>query len=140
MLTQAVGINAAGMIVAIGRDAGDEAALLGMTMMRITSFPLAYFCSCPRGRGHDAEATLHARHGVPARRAHVASSMSVNAQSDQVGQWTTLTTLPFFPVHVHLLPTGKVMIWPGDGGISGNDPRLWNPANQNLTTLAQAGV
>ena len=59
------------------------------------------------------------------------SSVSVNAQSDQVGQWATLTTLPFFPVHVHLLPTGKVMIWPGDGGISGNDPRRWDPADQN---------
>jgi hypothetical protein len=42
------------------------------------------------------------------------SSISVKAQSDQFGQWTTLTTLPFFPVHTHLLPTGKVMIWPGD--------------------------
>jgi hypothetical protein len=63
------------------------------------------------------------------------SSVSVNAQSDQVGQWETLTALPFFPVHVHLLPTGKVMIWPGDGGISGNDPRRWDPADQNVTTL-----
>jgi Galactose oxidase-like, Early set domain/IPT/TIG domain/Kelch motif len=67
------------------------------------------------------------------------SSVSVNAQSDQVGQWETLTTLPFFPVHVHLLPTGKVMIWPGDGGISGDDPRRWDPADQNLTTLAKPG-
>jgi hypothetical protein len=63
--------------------------------------------------------------------------MSVNAQSDQ-GQWTTLTTLPFFPVHSHLLPTGRVMIWPGDA-ISGNDPRLWNPADQSVTTLAKPG-
>ena len=61
------------------------------------------------------------------------SSISVKAQSDQVGQWATLPTLPFFPVHAHLLPTGQVMIWPGDAGISGNNPRLWNPAGQNLT-------
>jgi hypothetical protein len=67
------------------------------------------------------------------------SSVSVTAQSDQFGQWTTLTTLPFFPVHDHLLPTGKVMIWPGDGGISGNDPRLWNPMDQSVTTLAKPG-
>ena len=65
------------------------------------------------------------------------SSISVKAQSE--GQWTTLTTLPFFPVHAHLLPTGKVMIWPGDGGISGNDPRRWDPADQNVTTLALPG-
>jgi Domain of unknown function (DUF1929)/Kelch motif len=67
------------------------------------------------------------------------SSISVKAQSDQFGQWATLTTLPFFPVHDHLLPTGKVMIWPGDGGISGNDPRLWNPADQSVTTLPKPG-
>jgi Kelch motif/Galactose oxidase, central domain len=67
------------------------------------------------------------------------SSISVQAQSDQLGQWTTLTTLPFFPVHNHLLPTGKVMIWPGDAGISGNDPRLWNPADESVTTLAKPG-
>src|SRR5262245_52790787 len=70
------------------------------------------------------------------------SSISVTAQSDQfdqVGQWTTLPTLPFFPVHDHLLPTGHVMIWPGDAGISGNDPRLWNPADASVTALAQPG-
>ena len=42
------------------------------------------------------------------------SPVSVSAQPDQTGQWTTLTPLPFFPVHDHLLPSGKVMIWPGD--------------------------
>jgi len=67
------------------------------------------------------------------------SSISVKAQSGQLGQWTTLKTLPFFPVHSHLLPTGNVMIWPGDAGISGNDPRLWNPADQTVTTLAKPG-
>jgi hypothetical protein len=67
------------------------------------------------------------------------SSVSVTAQSNAMGQWTTLTPLPFFPVHDHLLPGGKVMIWPGDGGISGNDPRLWDPATQSVTTLAKPG-
>src|SRR4030095_1299853 len=57
-----------------------------------------------------------------------------------VGKWTTLIPdLPFFPVHAHLLPTGKVMIWPGDGGISGNDPRLWNPADASVTVLTKQG-
>jgi hypothetical protein len=64
---------------------------------------------------------------------------SVRGQADQMGRWDTLTTLPFFPVHDHLLPTGKVMIWPGDSGISGNDPRLWDPANQSVTLLPKAG-
>ena len=34
----------------------------------------------------------------------------------------------FFPVHAHVLPTGKVMIWPGDAGIirptSSHDPGI----------------
>ena len=71
------------------------------------------------------------------------SWMLVNVQAaldpSLVGQWTTLPTLPFFPVHAHLLPTGKVMIWPGDEGISGNDPRQWNPADASVTLLAKPG-
>jgi hypothetical protein len=66
------------------------------------------------------------------------SSISVKAQSDQFGQWTTLTTLPFFTVHTHLLPTGNVMIWPIAGSLAG-DPRLWNPADESVTTLAKPG-
>ena len=51
------------------------------------------------------------------------------AQQQSVGQWSPVSpTWPYFPVHTHALPTGKVMIWPGDGGISGNDPRSWDPA------------
>ena len=43
------------------------------------------------------------------------------------GQWELLPTpLPFFPIHINLLPTGKIMMWPGDAGISGNDPRVWD--------------
>ena len=41
-----------------------------------------------------------------------------------------------------MLPTGKVMIWPGDeesGGISGDDPRSWDPANQSVSILSKAG-
>ena len=44
------------------------------------------------------------------------------AQTDVIGQWSLVTPLPYFPVHTHMLPTGKVMIWPGDeegGGASG---------------------
>ena len=36
----------------------------------------------------------------------------------------------------HLLPTGKVMIWPGDDGIGQNQqPQSWNPADQTVSTL-----
>ena len=51
------------------------------------------------------------------------------AQTDVIGQWSRVASLPYFPVHTHMLPTGKVMIWPGDGGVSGNDPRSWDPAD-----------
>ena len=71
------------------------------------------------------------------------SPVSVSAQSNVMGQWTRLTDFPFFPVHDHLLPSGKVMIWPGHvipgDPFSGDDPRLWDPANQTLTTLAKPG-
>ncbi|MGH7752496.1 MAG: Kelch repeat-containing protein, partial [Gemmatimonadales bacterium] len=63
------------------------------------------------------------------------------AQTDVVGQWSSPPhlILPFFPVHTHLLPTGKVMIWPGDGGVSGNDPRSWDPATQSVSSLSKPG-
>ena len=57
-----------------------------------------------------------------------------------VGEWETANPnpFPFFPVHSHILPTGQVMIWPGDNNISGNDPRTWEPAI-GLRALARPG-
>ena len=55
---------------------------------------------------------------------HFAAASSAGAQTDVVGRWSSVPDLPFFPVHAHSLPTGKVMIWPGDEGISGNDHGL----------------
>ncbi len=56
-----------------------------------------------------------------------------------MGQWQNGAMLPFFPVHMHMLSTGKLMMWPGDGGVSGNDPRLFDPATGSVTTLAKPG-
>jgi hypothetical protein len=62
------------------------------------------------------------------------------AQQDIVGQWSRVSDLPYFPVHVHMLPTEKVMIWPGDGGVSGNDPRSWTPPpNESISSLNPPG-
>jgi hypothetical protein len=62
------------------------------------------------------------------------------AQPANVGQWSSPPfLLPYFPVHTHMLPTGKVMIWPGDGGVSGNDPRSWDPASGSVTSLSKPG-
>ncbi len=62
------------------------------------------------------------------------------AQQDVSGSWSFVDALPYFPIHTHLLPTGKVMIWPGDAGVSGNDPRLWNPFDQSVLLLAKPGL
>jgi Domain of unknown function (DUF1929)/Glyoxal oxidase N-terminus/Kelch motif len=70
---------------------------------------------------------------------YIASATHATAQTDVVGRWSSVPDLPFYPVHAHLLPTGKVMIWPGDGGISGNDPRAWDPATATTSSLAKPG-
>jgi hypothetical protein len=61
---------------------------------------------------------------------------------DQVGQWQrTKNPLPFYPIHTHLLPTGKVMIWGlADTDASPSDPRSWDPASENVSSLATPGT
>jgi hypothetical protein len=52
-----------------------------------------------------------------------------------VGQWSGLTSWPIVAVHMHMLPTGKVMFYP-----YGDDPRQWDPANPaTVTTLPKVG-
>jgi hypothetical protein len=62
---------------------------------------------------------------------------SVAAQPDVVGQWTSLQDLPAWMPHTHLLPNGKVMMWPGFG--LGGNPRLWDPDTESLTNPASPG-
>ena len=54
------------------------------------------------------------------------------------GLWENGPNFPFFPTHTHLLPNGKLMIWPGDSA-SGNDSRVWDPATGTVTPIAQPG-
>lgn len=69
-----------------------------------------------------------------------AASLSLLAHANsQVGAWQAWNALPWYPVHSHLLPTGKVMLWPGNEGINGDDGRLLDPANQNLALVPKAG-
>ena len=44
------------------------------------------------------------------------ATRDVTAQGNPavVGRWSSLPDLPFFPPHVHVLPTGQVLVWPGD--------------------------
>ena len=61
------------------------------------------------------------------------------AQTNVIGQWSLVTPLPYFPVHTHMLPTGKVMIWQGldesGAGRAGGD--AWDPANQSVSILSK---
>ncbi len=62
----------------------------------------------------------------------------VAAQLDVIGRWSSVPNLPFFPVHTHLLPNGKVMFWGGDS-IYGDNAHLWDPETAAITPLSQAG-
>jgi hypothetical protein len=53
-------------------------------------------------------------------------------QPSQVERWSLVPDLPAFPVHVHVLPTGKVMLW-GYGNVT----RLWDPAKHTTNALAR---
>jgi len=67
------------------------------------------------------------------------AAAAAHAQTNVVGQWTSVQPLPYFPVHTHLLPNGKVLVWPGDGGVSGDDAASWDPATEAVTFLAKSG-
>ncbi len=60
-----------------------------------------------------------------------------------VGRWSLQPNLPFFSVHAHLLPTGKVAMWSGDIGSprggSGNNMYAWDPANGTVVPLSGPG-
>src|SRR6059036_2429651 len=56
------------------------------------------------------------------------------SQASSIGQWSAVQTWPIVSVHTHVLPTGKVMFYP-----YGDDARLWNPADNSITTLPRAG-
>jgi hypothetical protein len=59
----------------------------------------------------------------------------VTAQAaDQVGQWSAVQTWPIVSVHTHVLPSGRVMFYAYSDG-----SRLWNPADNSITSLPNAG-
>jgi hypothetical protein len=62
----------------------------------------------------------------------------VVAPPELIGRWSSVPDLPFFPVHVHLLPTGKAMIW-GGATISGDNAHLWDPHTAATTPVSLAG-
>ena len=68
------------------------------------------------------------------------ASTWVAAQTPQaVGSLVNGPNWPYFPIHIHLLPNSTVMMWSGDGGVSGDNPHVWNPASGSITALNRAG-
>jgi hypothetical protein len=53
---------------------------------------------------------------------NVATGTTTSA-NQPLGQWSPLFPAPVVAVHLHLLPTGKVLSWGRDG-----DPQVWDPA------------
>ncbi|HSL55717.1 MAG TPA: galactose oxidase-like domain-containing protein [Pyrinomonadaceae bacterium] len=60
------------------------------------------------------------------------------------GQWSIVSTWPTVPIHMHLLPSGKVMFWdrgPDHDPSWDVTPRLWDPLNPGaFTTLPLPGT
>jgi hypothetical protein len=53
------------------------------------------------------------------------------------GQWSGVMPWPVVPIHMHLLPNGKVLFWDRHDDALGWDgtPRLWDPATNAFVTL-----
>ncbi|MDB5742946.1 MAG: Kelch domain protein [Polaromonas sp.] len=70
----------------------------------------------------------------------VLTSPLIHAQTSPqtTGEWKNGPNFPFFPTHTHLLPNATVMIWPGDG-VSGDDPRVWDPVTGAMSSVSRAG-
>jgi galactose oxidase len=71
------------------------------------------------------------------------SSIEVSALPAEAssGSWGPLADWDIVPLHMHLLPTGKILAWgkydTGANGTMGGRPRLWDPASGNPPTSAQ---
>ncbi len=64
---------------------------------------------------------------------------TAHAQSSTVGRWVNGPVFPVAPIHMQLLPSGKVMFYPGNNGISGDDARTWDPSTGQIVSLSKAG-
>jgi galactose oxidase len=86
--------------------------LPGVTLLASASVVLAFLHGC-----QDAQ--------QPAEPDPAASAAAVASPSSAVrGKWGAVFATPVVAVDVHVLPTGKVLLW-GDQGAA----QLWNPAN-----------
>jgi hypothetical protein len=71
-------------------------------------------------------------------------SVSALSSSATTGSWGPVIDWPIVPLHIHLLPTGKILGWgkydAGATGTMGGRPRLWDPASGSPTTAQMIDV
>jgi galactose oxidase len=71
--------------------------------------------------------------------AQLIAVLSASAQTpDVAGQFSSVTTWPYKSIHAQLLPTGKVLWWPGFD--LGDNPTLWDPETNANIPATHAGA
>ena len=56
----------------------------------------------------------------------------VFSQPNVVGQWAAVQSWPVVGIDMIILPNGKMLVWPRDGG---NQARIWDPGNNSFTPV-----
>src|SRR6267378_864068 len=56
-----------------------------------------------------------------------------------VGQWSSVTSWPILPIHVILMPTGKVLAWGHDAGNNRTAGTIWDPNTSGFQTTSFSG-
>jgi hypothetical protein len=62
----------------------------------------------------------------------VAFCTVAQSQTSEVGQWSAVQNWPVVAIHIHVLPNGKLLVWPRDGGAQA---RIWDPATGAFTQV-----
>src|SRR5262245_52382150 len=60
------------------------------------------------------------------------ADLIVTGQPNVIGEWSGVISWPVVAIHAHLLPNGKVLVWPRDGG---NQARVWDPGTDLFTPV-----
>jgi hypothetical protein len=58
------------------------------------------------------------------------------AQTNVQGQWGAVTTWPILPIHVTLMPTGKVLAWGHDATDNTTLATIWDPSTNSFQTTS----
>ena len=65
-----------------------------------------------------------------------AASAPPGADPSVVGQWGSVTFWPILPIHVTLLPTGKVLAYGHDSTVNTTLATVWDPSTNGFTTTS----